>query len=585
MAHDIQDVFSDRDEVMRAVGEGDLEAVKAYLDGGFPADYKYDSGWTLLGRALTKDRYDIARLLIERGADLMDVGEGRCVYGHEGFTRYYKKSHGKETALLEYLYARYSDVDCGKTGRQRPIYDAIVKDNMDYVEFLRSKGAELPVGSENGELLSEVWSVGMLQLLLDNGHGEALKPGRWTNILDANLQRLNSMQQGWGWCGSSLKKALMGKMQYIVEQHPDKNYNPLGRLVDGRDSSRCRDRVELAEFFHLHGADLAYRYPDGDTLMHRAVKHRNLVMVKYLASKDAPLDEPDAAGMTPLQRARQADLTIYDALKAALAARTQPEAVVTAPDSQVDRPGGVPAALATHDLGSYHALLIAVQGYRHFPRLRTAANDVGDLGALLESRYGFTVRTLVDPGRRDILGELNRLRRTMTDTDNLLIYFAGHGLLDSATSQGYWIPVDGETDNNANWVSNADVRTAVTAIRAKHVLVVADSCFSGSILRSVQVRLDGRPPAMALAGKRARMVMTSGGMEPVMDRSAGDPRHSAFAGALLSVLGENSELLDGTSLFREVRERVSYNAAQVPEYSAMQNAGHEGGDFIFSPGK
>jgi hypothetical protein len=43
--------------------------------------------------------------------------------------------------------------------------------------------------------------------------------------------------------------------------------------------------------------------------------------------------------------------------------------------------------------------------------------------------------------------------------------------------------------------------------------------------------------------KRSRMVLTSGGLEPVLD--AGGGNHSVFTKALLDVLKANSEILEG----------------------------------------
>jgi hypothetical protein len=90
-----------------------------------------------------------------------------------------------------------------------------------------------------------------------------------------------------------------------------------------------------------------------------------------------------------------------------------------------------------------------------------------------------------------------------------------------------------------------------------------------------------------MAARRSRTVLASGGLAPVMD--AGGGRHSVFAKALLEVLQNNDELLDGQSLHREVAARVAYAAAnlqfdQMPEYAPIRFAGHEAGEFFLLPG-
>ena len=81
-----------------------------------------------------------------------------------------------------------------------------------------------------------------------------------------------------------------------------------------------------------------------------------------------------------------------------------------------------------------------------------------------------------------------------------------------------------------------------------------------------------------VASKRARVVLTSGGLEPVED---GAGEHSVFARALLEALEENDGVLEGAALFTRIRRPVILNAAQTPEYGDIRFADHQGGDFLF----
>ncbi len=81
--------------------------------------------------------------------------------------------------------------------------------------------------------------------------------------------------------------------------------------------------------------------------------------------------------------------------------------------------------------------------------------------------------------------------------------------------------------------------------------------------------------------KRARTALTSGGLEPVLDKGGGD--HSVFAKAFLEALGENGDVLEGQELFERVRGRVALNAPQTPQYADIKEAGHEHGEFLFIP--
>jgi hypothetical protein len=138
------------------------------------------------------------------------------------------------------------------------------------------------------------------------------------------------------------------------------------------------------------------------------------------------------------------------------------------------------------DFGRYHALVIGNDHYKHLRKLTTAEA----VATLLEDKYGFAVEVLEDATRSEILSALNRLRGELTERDNLLIYYAGHGDLDEATDTGYWQPVDAEPGTDVNWIPTSDITLRLTAMNAKHILVVADSCYAGALLtRDADTRL------------------------------------------------------------------------------------------------
>lgn len=237
------------------------------------------------------------------------------------------------------------------------------------------------------------------------------------------------------------------------------------------------------------------------------------------------------------------------------------------------------------DFGDYYAIVIGNNNYRDLRDLGAAIGDARAVAELLEERYGFEVDTLIDATRYDIVSALARMRAELTENDNLLIYYAGHGNLDVDSDEGYWLPVDAARDNPVNWVSNSTITAQLRAMRSRHVLVVADSCYSGRLTRDVNARLRTGYERGAwlrrMAGKRSRTALTSGGLEPVLD--AGGGTHSVFARAFLDTLRSNSEILDGQSLFDAIKRPVAVNADQTPEYADIRRAGHDGGDFLFVP--
>jgi uncharacterized caspase-like protein len=231
------------------------------------------------------------------------------------------------------------------------------------------------------------------------------------------------------------------------------------------------------------------------------------------------------------------------------------------------------------DFGGYHALVIGNNDYNDLPRLKTAINDARDVAENLRELYGFEVRIIVNGTRRDIISELDRLRIQLTEKENLLVYYAGHGYFDKLANRGYWLPVDASYETSAEWISNADITDKLKALRAKHVMVVADSCYSGTLTRGIKIKHRSPDYYLRMSHKRARTVLTSGGFEPVIDSGGGE--HSVFAQAFLDALRANEGIMDGTQLFSQLRRPVMLNAPQTPQYSDIRFAGHEGGDFLF----
>ncbi len=236
-------------------------------------------------------------------------------------------------------------------------------------------------------------------------------------------------------------------------------------------------------------------------------------------------------------------------------------------------------SIAAIDFGRYHALVIGNNDYRNLSKLGTAVNDAKAVGSLLEQAYGFEVTYLINAGRKQIIDALSRMRRGLTIKDNLIIYYAGHGWLDKEAGRGYWLPIDSERNSPANWISTGDISDTLKAMAAKHVMVVADSCYSGTLTRSVKLNVSTSEYFRRIVNIRTRVVLTSGGLEPVLDD--GMQGHSVFTKAFLDVLEKNNGILEGTRLFNELRRPVILNAPQTPEYSNMFYAGHEGGDFLF----
>lgn len=269
----------------------------------------------------------------------------------------------------------------------------------------------------------------------------------------------------------------------------------------------------------------------------------------------------------------------------------QPSAVASAP---LD-PQAVEHFLKGLNFGRYYAIIIGNQNYQNLDHLQTPKNDAERAAKLLRDKYGFNVRILEDASDDSMLAALNDLNKILKDNDNVLIYYAGHGSRQKTPGAdiGYWLPVNAERPPSLRfWVGNDQISSYLGVFRARRVLVVADSCYAGLLSSDPELIVFSTQTQAAMnylkykLPKRARLLLASGGDNPVLD--VGGNGNSVFARAFLDVLDSNTDLLSTPALFARLQERVKTGAArnnfqQVPELKSIKSAGHEVGDFFFVP--
>jgi len=242
--------------------------------------------------------------------------------------------------------------------------------------------------------------------------------------------------------------------------------------------------------------------------------------------------------------------------------------------------------------GNYWALIIGINNYSQWPQLRTAAKDAKELSNVLTRHYGFRKdRVILRLNEAATLSRINKDLRDISSTlgpnDNLLVYFAGHGQLDDLTGEGYWIPVDGQAKDTSSWLPNSLVKNILSSeqVKGKNIVVIADSCYSGSLLRggpsllsADDARYEARLQELAL--RKSRQVISSGGVEPVAD--GGRDGHSLFAYYLIKALRENRrQVIDIENILHSaVWKPVSEIGGQRPSLGRLKTAMDEDGQFV-----
>jgi len=238
-------------------------------------------------------------------------------------------------------------------------------------------------------------------------------------------------------------------------------------------------------------------------------------------------------------------------------------------------------------VGAYRALVIGIDDYvdPNIPDLQTASADARAVAELLKKSYGFTDVTLLLDRLADgssIQKQLRRLATTSRPDDSVLIYYAGHGDLDRVTGDGWWIPASATAGDSFTYMDNAVIQKFLKAIPARHVLLVSDSCFSGTLFgasRAMPEVIDDKYYA-AMFKERSRWGMTSGNLTPVADGSSGG--HSLFAGQFIKALQGNLQpFVTPREIYQRIAAVISNNSDQVPQANPIRNVDDEGGAFVF----
>jgi hypothetical protein len=251
----------------------------------------------------------------------------------------------------------------------------------------------------------------------------------------------------------------------------------------------------------------------------------------------------------------------------------------------------------------WHALLIGISDYSlssgFLPSLQGIPTaDVLEIRRVLEKNYGFTESVILldkEATRETILLELTNLHKRCMKDDNILVYYAGHGHLPEY-GVGIWLPADSKSQESG--ISNSEIKDRLANLLARRVLLISDSCFSGSFLtRSIAVvgkeslvtqAAESARVSLDLASneRAAREVLCSGNLTPVPNSGTGPYRsNSPFASSLLVALQSVplNAAVSTTDLFVETYLNVQEGSRDVKDRVRPQRGtlpSHAGGEFF-----
>ncbi|MEH1814963.1 MAG: caspase family protein [Nostoc sp.] len=287
--------------------------------------------------------------------------------------------------------------------------------------------------------------------------------------------------------------------------------------------------------------------------------------------------------------------------------------------------------MSKHNFNRNFAIIIGINNYQNSIRkLITAVPDALKLAEIIQKQHEnlkpqyqaqnkYEVQLLLN--QRASLSQLKQLiadfkqgqitldrkKVTVTESDRLLFYFAGHGIaLDALENQegpvGYLIPQD--AGDSSTYLPMQELHDALNALPCRHMLAILDCCFAGAFRwaclnreivpkfkvykerydrfisdRAWQVITSASDDQKALDSLGTRGIVTDGNEE-----------HSPFAKALFdALLGKGADLnqdgiITATEIYSHLRDQVeilteTHYQRQTPSLCPLRK--HDKGEFIF----
>ena len=220
----------------------------------------------------------------------------------------------------------------------------------------------------------------------------------------------------------------------------------------------------------------------------------------------------------------------------------------------------------------FHAIFLANSSYSggSWPALNTTVGEAKQLRQLFIDKYNFApenIDTVFNKNKIDMLTAISNVMAKLGDNDNLIIFYGGHGYFTEATNIAYWVPIGAERD--FEYISNTEITNLIANCQAKHILIMADACFSGAMRGGLS------SPSKYEYKFKSRQLLTSGGTEPV-------PGKSAYVQMVLEALKNNEDkYVSARELYARIAKGIMDQTKTEPTIRDLNVVGSMGGQFYF----
>ena len=294
----------------------------------------------------------------------------------------------------------------------------------------------------------------------------------------------------------------------------------------------------------------------------------DLMVPEAIARGKAPGHEPPKLTPIPEDRHAGSDESYEDEPEDAPVAQRQP---LPMPGDRSGSPGLVSASPQPASF----ALIIGIEKYRDVTPATGARRDAERFAEMARTTLGVPddhVRLLLDDRatKTDIAKQVRWLTTNVPPGGRIYLYFSGHGAPDPTSGVSYLVPYDGDPQYlGESAIKMTQILGDLEKTRAKDVLAIADSCFSGAGGRSVLA--PGTRPLVRVEPVKttARVALLSASSGAEISGPTPDGKGGLFSKYLMDALGSGQADMNGDSqislkeLEEWIKPRVSREARKA----------------------
>ncbi|MBH0779362.1 caspase, EACC1-associated type [Nocardia bovistercoris] len=225
------------------------------------------------------------------------------------------------------------------------------------------------------------------------------------------------------------------------------------------------------------------------------------------------------------------------------------------------------------DRENSRAVLIGVGAYQHhdrLPHIPAVDNNIDDLHQLLTASGGTfdpeRCQAVTDPANTDEIGQI--LEAAAVARDTLLIYYTGHGLLDSSGHLHLALPGTHPDRTRFTALPITVLRDSILDSPATTRILILDCCFSG---RAFDALSDGPDVILGQADVAGTYTITSSARNETSYAPPGQPNTAFTAALLASAITTPGLTLD--ELYVDIEHHLHRNGHPPPQRRSVNNAG------------